>query len=51
MKQYRKPTRNHKEMLMDKGFEPKEWRFVDEKQGVHEFFNPATGETIFLERK
>jgi len=49
MKQYKKPTREQKELLVNNGFEPKEWRFVNIENGVYEFLNPETRETIFLE--
>ena len=48
MKQYKKPTRNQKELLVKKGYEPKEWRFVEEKDDTCEFVNPATKAIIFL---
>lgn len=52
MKQYKKPTRDQKELLVDNDFEPREWRYVGkDENGVYEFVNPATKETIWLERK
>lgn len=51
MKQYRKPTRDQKELLVNNEYEPKEWRFVGVENEVYEFVNPATRETIFLERR
>jgi hypothetical protein len=51
MKQYKKPTRDGKELLVKNDFDPKEWRFVGQKDGVFEFINPATKETIWLERR
>ena len=51
MKQYKKPTRDQKELLVNNDFDPREWRFVSVENGVHEFVNPATKETIWLERR
>lgn len=50
MKQYKKPTRDQKELLANNDFDPREWRFVGVVNGAHEFVNPATKETIWLER-
>jgi hypothetical protein len=51
MKQYKKPTRDQKELLAENEFDPREWRFVGkDKNDVHEFVNLETKETIWLER-
>lgn len=51
MKQYKKPTRDQKELLIRYEFDPKEWRFVSPNGGVDEFVNPKTKERIFLKRR
>jgi hypothetical protein len=51
MKQYKKPTRDQKELLDESGFNPKEWRFVEKDGECDEFINPETKEHIFLERR
>jgi hypothetical protein len=51
MKQYKKPTRDQKELLVESDLNPKEWRFVGKYGEYDEFINPETREHIFLERR
>lgn len=50
MKQYKKPTRTQKEVLTAHDYDPHEWRFVAEDDESFEYVNPATKETIFLDK-
>ena len=52
MKQYKKPTRDQKEVLSAYGYEPAEWRFVKMvEQDYMEFVSLETKEHIFLDGK
>jgi hypothetical protein len=52
MKQYKKPTRDQKEVLTAHGYNPSEWRYVGMVEEDHmEFVNPNSNdkEHIFLD--
>lgn len=50
MKQYKKPTRDQKEVLTAHGREPSEWRYVGMVEDDHmEFVNPKSKEHIYLD--
>lgn len=50
MKQPKKPTYEQKKKLANKGFNPSDYRFVDELDGAWRFIHKETKEIIWIEK-
>ena len=51
MKQPKKLTRDQKEQLTRKGYDPSKFRFVEEDSTCWLFLNPETEERIWIEKR